>query len=180
MSYYTLSEIKHAGRFIDIRQKNVERFSKSNKTTVFLSHSHQDRDIIASVMAFLLDAGIYVYVDWLDPEMPKITSGVTASKLKDKIDECHRFIVLLTENSKDSRWVPWELGIADVKKTNENIGILPVKRYSYTRDSEFDGIEFMQLYRRIVFGNIIATGEPSPVILEPNADRGDILQTWLY
>lgn len=178
MSYYTLDQIKRDGT-VDFRRKNLERFSKSYKTTIFLSHSHHDNDIVGSVISFLLNNGIYIYVDWLDPTMPQTTSGETASKIKDKINQCERFIVLLTENSKESKWVPWELGYADAQKDNDKISILPVKRNYYTRDSEFEGIEYMQLYRQIVFGHIIATKEPTPTILNVRSSTGTTLSGWL-
>lgn len=178
MSYFSLNEIKNYGDgTVEFRQKNWERYVKQYKTTVFLSHSHQDKDIVGSVVNFLLNIGILVYVDWLDPEMPQITSGVTATKIKDKIDKCDRFVVLVTEKSRESKWVPWEVGYADAKKSPENIGVLVVKRYSYTEDSEFDGIEYMQLYRRIKPGHLEDKRYPS--IFEPGQTTGHILGSWM-
>lgn len=101
---------------MNFRQKNLERKSLTSKTTVFVSHSHKDADIIESAIQFLLSVGLLVYVDWLDPTMPQTTSGETAVKVKNRIVECEKFVVLLSENSKDSKWVPWELGFADGKK----------------------------------------------------------------
>jgi len=179
MSYYSLDRIQAAGNIPNVRQKNLDRKSLSYKRTVFLSHSHQDNDIVGSVVEFLLTVGIYAYVDWLDPTMPQTTSGETASKIKERIIQCERFVVLLTENSKESKWVPWELGFADAMKNNENISIFPVRRRSYTNDSEFNGLEYMQLYQRIALGNLIETGESIPCVFPPNATKGKTLGQWL-
>lgn len=178
-NFYTLYRIKNDSNITDFRQKNLNRKSLSYKKTVFLSHSHQDNDIVGNIIEFLLTVGVFVYVDWLDPTMPQVTSGETASKIKERIIQCERFVVLLTENSKESKWVPWELGFADAKKNNENIAIFPVKRSSSTSDSVFSGLEYMQLYQRIELGNLVLTGEPSPSVFLPNATRGRILKDWL-
>lgn len=178
MSLYSLYRIQSESNIPDVLQKNLNRKSLSYKRTVFLSHSHDDNDIVLSVIKFFLTIGICVYVDWLDPSMPRITSSGTATKIKEKIVQCERFVVLLSENSKESKWVPWELGFADAKKDNDKIAIFPVKRSSYTSDSDFDGLEYMQLYRKIELGQLATTGEPAPVVLPPNATRGQTLQQW--
>ena len=179
MSFYLLRRIQNDANIPNVQQKNFDRKSLSYKRTVFLSHSHDDNDIILDIIEFLLTVGITVYVDWLDPTMPRITSVETAVRIKERIVQCERFVVLLTENSKESKWVPWELGFADAKKDNDRIAVFPVKRYSYTSDSEFTGLEYMQLYQRIMLGQIIATGADSPVVLPPNVDRGVTLKGWL-
>jgi hypothetical protein len=46
----------------------------------------------------------------MDEGMSDVVSGETAKKLKERIKEQKKFLVLFTHNSKDSRWVPWELG----------------------------------------------------------------------
>ncbi len=179
MSYFSLSQIQHIGNIPNIRQKNLERKSLAGKTTVFLSHSHKDADIIESAIAFLLSVGVLVYVDWLDPTMPQTTSAETAAKVKSRILECQKFVVLLTENSKDSKWVPWELGFADGKKANNDIAVMPVKRSYYTNDSEFNGLEYMQLYQRIQIGTLKMTGREVPSIFSPDYTTGRTVENWL-
>ncbi|MBX7174976.1 MAG: toll/interleukin-1 receptor domain-containing protein [Pyrinomonadaceae bacterium] len=179
MSYFTLSQIKSVSNVVNFRQKNLERKSLSGKTTVFLSHSHKDADIIEYAIEFLLSLNVLVYVDWLDPTMPQTTSGETAGKIKDRINQCEKFVVLLSENSKDSKWVPWELGFADGKKANKDIAILPIKRSIYTTDSEFNGLEYMQLYRRIKIGTLKSSGREVPSIFPPDGNDGLTVEDWL-
>ena len=128
------------------RDKLLNGWEKRGKF-IFLSHSHKDKDIIKPVIAFLRMSGINVYVDWLDETMPKFTSRETAEKIQRKIKECDEFIVLLTENSKESKWVPWELGYSDGVKSLNKISILPIKRDLATKDSDFTGVEYMHLYK---------------------------------
>lgn len=179
MPFYSLNQIQRESKISNVRQRNLERKSLSQKRTVFLSHSHQDNDIVLSIIEFLLRENTYVYVDWLDPTMPKVTSAETATKIKERIIQCDRFIVLLSENSKESRWVPWELGFADAKKDNSKISIFPIKRNLSTSDSNFDGLEYMELYQTIKIGISNDTGENTPIVIEPGATKGYTLYQWL-
>lgn len=178
MSYYSLQQIKSIAKFPNVRQKNLERSLLTGKTTVFLSHSHEDADIVDSAISFLLTIGVLVYVDWLDPTMPRITSGETATTIKNRIVQCQKFVVLLSESSKNSKWVPWELGFADGKKNNSDIAILPIKRNSYTKDSEFAGLEYMELYQQIQIGSL--NGANIPAIFPGFSTKGGmVVENWL-
>lgn len=180
MAYLSYSQLKSED---SVFQRNANRKSFSNKRTVFLSHSHKDKDIIERVIGFLLLQGTNVYVDWLDSDMPQITGGETATKLKTKINECEKFVVLFTENSKESKWVPWELGYADSVKPIENIAIFPLKRYSNTSDSYFNGVEYFELYPIIKEGFL--DGEryssifPSERVKTGGDNHGKKLDKWL-
>jgi hypothetical protein len=56
-----------------------------------------------------------------------------------------RFLVLATERSLESRWVPWELGYADGVKRALDLAVLPV-RESLLRDAPN---EYVRVYSRI-------------------------------
>ena len=165
MAYYTYDQIQSTAKFANPTLQNSTRKSLSGKNTIFLSHSHQDADIIIAAMNFLLSLGVSVYVDWLDEEMPAVTSGETATKIKKKIVSCDRFVVLLSEKSVESKWVPWELGYADGVREINDIAILPIRRNQYTYDSAFNGVEYMSLYPVIREGNY--EGGKFPTIAPP-------------
>jgi hypothetical protein len=112
---------------------------------IFLSHSHKDKDLIQPAIAFLRSHGVKVYVDWMDAGMPDVVSGDTAKKIKEKIKEHKKFLVLVTENSKDSRWVPWELGFADPTKGIDHIASFPVAEHY-----DFSQNEYLHIYPKIV------------------------------
>ena len=112
--------------------------------TIFLSHSHKDKDLIQPAIGFLRSQGVKVYVDWMDEGMPEVVSGDTARKIKQKITEHKKFLVLVTEHSKDSRWVPWELGFADPTKGMAHIASFPVaEQYDFSQN------EYMHIYPKI-------------------------------
>jgi hypothetical protein len=73
---------------------------------------------VEGIVRLLGTQGIDVYVDWQDPTMPENTSAKTARQIKDNIDENNFFMMLATRSACNSRWVLWEVGIADEKKAS--------------------------------------------------------------
>jgi TIR domain len=116
------------------------------EVTIFLSHSHKDRDLITPAIAFLRSHNVKVYVDWLDEGMPDTVSGETAKRIKERIQQSKKFLVMVTENSKDSRWVPWELGYADPTKGMDHIASFPVaEAYDFAQN------EYLKIYPKLYF-----------------------------
>ena len=125
LSYDDLRPYQGSRKLAETRDlKKSESFSVSNK--IFLSHRHDDKDWVASVVAYLSDHGIDVYIDSNDPSAPKKTSVETAKLIQKRISECKKFLVLASPGSIDSKWIPWELGYADHAKSLKNIVIIPV------------------------------------------------------
>src|SRR5690606_24641031 len=122
--------------------KEFKAESRYSKVTIFLSHKHDETEELDSAISFLKRFGVEVYVDWLDEEMPRTTSGATADRIKKKIKENRKFIFLATEGAIASKWCNWELGHGDAQKYIEHIAVLPVKN-DY---SEYSGAEYLQIY----------------------------------
>lgn len=141
MAYLTEAQLRH---------KAVEYYSLAKsaataaKVTIFLSHSHKDKDLIKGLITVLAEQGVAVYVDWNDDSMPRITSRETAERIKDRIGEMELFAILATQNGLNSRWVPWETGVADQMKPSPNILVIPVADSS----GKYLGNEYLQLYQR--------------------------------
>ena len=123
------------------------KFSKDTAiTSVFLSHSHHDKDVVLQAKAFFENLGVSVYVDWADETMPENTSGVTAQKIKHQISGNDKFILLATNNAIASKWCNWEVGIGDIYKLWKNkIAILPLADNNKT----WNGSEYLQIYPRV-------------------------------
>lgn len=121
--------------------------SKVGKTTIFLSHKHDEKKELDSVISFLKKINVNVYVDWLDEGMPKTTSGKTATRIKLKIKENDKFIFLATEGAINSKWCNWELGFGDSHKFDRNIALFPVRNDGFN----FSGSEYLQIYPRIEY-----------------------------
>lgn len=148
MSFFTESQLKNQRRsvrtFLSTNEslRNFKSESSYLKTKIFLSHKHDEIDYLEGAISLLKSYGVDVYVDWLDEGMPKTTSGLTAVKIKEKIKENHKFILLATEGAINSKWCNWELGLGDVAKYIENIALLPIKR-DYI---DFSGSEYLEIY----------------------------------
>jgi hypothetical protein len=93
----------------------------------------------------LVENGWDLYIDWKDHEMPEKPNKETAERIKKKIAELDWFLFLATPNSSESRWCPWEIGIADTRKSHDKIVIIT------TQDSSGNwyGNEYLQLYAQI-------------------------------
>ncbi len=139
--------------------------------TIFLSHSHHDRRIAKGIIRHLASFGITVYVDWNDSDMPRETSRETADKIKGRIAELNLFMVLATENALNSKWVPWEIGVADKTKGEKQVLIIPVADSS----GQFKGSEYLRLYRRVV----IADDGFSAVFVPGKFTEGRVLESYL-
>ena len=122
------------------------------KTTVFISHRHDDLEDLSGLIGFQdQNYNVKAYIDSKDSSMPSVTSGATASKIKERIRQCNKFILLATDGAVESKWCNWELGYGDSQKfSSKDIAILPLKRKGYD-DSSYKGNEYMQIYPYISF-----------------------------
>jgi len=122
------------------------------RTTVFLSHSHDDlKDgSVDRAIVFLRKSGIKVYIDSHDTSMPPFTNAETARKIKEAIANNKKFIFLATNKAINSKWCNWELGFGDSKKYINGIALFPL-----AEGSSWEGSEYLKIYPRIEESNII-------------------------
>lgn len=159
------------------REKLLKSNTSSNGATTFLSHSSKDHELVEGAMEVLHNHGARVYIDEIDPEMPPYTSAETANLLKQRISQTKRFVLLTTENSKDSRWVPWELGIADGEKGLSNIALFPASDKDY--DDDWTSWEYLGLYHRIVWGKLSGHNGDLWMVLNTKKNTALTLNQWL-
>ncbi len=150
MRYFNDTDCISSKRVI-LEEYNINTASFSPYTpSVFLSHSSKDELKLPYIISFLEKYGVKVYIDKNDPRLPKETSPKTAQILKDNIEKCNKFILLVSENSKDSRWIPWELGLADIAKNTSNVALLPIANDYFK--AAWTKQEYLGLYDRIYRG----------------------------
>ena len=166
MAYFTESQLR-AYRYSAPHQRsasrNIKSYRSQAKVSIFLSHSHQDKDLVEGYINYLGSLGIEIYVDWQDASTPQITSGATARHIKQKIRENMLFMLLATKNAMNSKWVPWETGVADEIKGESNVFIIPVA----DPQGRFHGSEYLQLYRRVIIAD-----DGNVAVFEPNEANG--------
>jgi hypothetical protein len=170
----TESDLRHYRLYF--QESAFNSLSKSAAdVSIFLSHSHKDRELVEGFINYLAYWGkIKVYVDWQDSNMPASTNRETARRIKMKIEELDYFFVLATENALKSKWVPWEIGIADSIKFDK-IAIVPVADSS----GKFNGNEYLQLYPSIQPATL-QSGEKTFAVFQPNqTSNGVVIRSWL-
>jgi len=145
--------------------------------TIFLSHSSKDDSILSPVIKILEDNGGQVYVDKKDNRLPEIVNEETAEILRKTIRQCNKFVVLVSSNTKNSRWVPWELGIGDEAKKTANVAIFPVVDKTY--ESKWAEQEYLGLYRRILRGKFKGKTSEEWMVLDHRKNTADSLKDWL-
>lgn len=143
----------------------------------FLSHSSKDVDLLPGVILLLEEHGAKVYIDKKDDALPPYTSRETAKILRGRIDQSRKFILLVTKNSKDSRWMPWELGIADGYKRSPNVAILPSPELA--SENSWAEQEYLGVYDRVARGRL--EGFSSEVFMVYNQEKHSAteLSRWL-
>ena len=142
-------------------RSSVLRYTQfgSRKTTVFISHKHDDLDDLKGVIGFLQRTyNVNVYIDSQDPSMPRITSAETAFNIRERIKQCDKFILLATNGAIESKWCNWELGYGDAKKYKDHIALLPLKPQN-TADIAYKGSEYMSIYPYITHCDSPETNE---------------------
>lgn len=123
MSFISEHELKSRAlrKFSSGMEKNASTILTENNNKVrsqfdvFISHSTDDADLILGLVEILKDFGLKSYVDWLDDPLMdrKNVNTVTARILRHRIKQSKCLLYAYSENSTNSKWMPWELGYAD-------------------------------------------------------------------
>lgn len=123
-------------------------YNKTKIDNIFLSYSSKDKEYINSIIDILESNNGQVYTDIQDNDLPQETNRETATELKRKIKKIPKTIVFVTTNSHLSKWIPWELGLADGSKNIEDIAIFPSE--DKINDGEWSNQEYLGIYDKIM------------------------------
>lgn len=178
--YITKAELRDFASKLHLsEQVNLRAAARSRglEGSTFLSHSNKDEDLVVGAIRVLEGHGAKVYVDSVDPSLPPYTSEQTADLLKARIKQTKRFVLLASPNSKDSRWVPWELGIADGYKGIPDIALFPAAENA--NDKAWASWEYLGLYRRIVWGDLQGRDKRLWLVLDEKRNTATPLSDWL-
>ncbi len=160
-----MSNLFYRGQFNSYKVNNINKslgsitesytFDSSyhnTKTKVFISHKHDDLEDLKGVIGLLTEMfNVDVYIDSQDKTMPKITSGITAKRIKERIKKCDKFILLATNGAIESKWCNWELGFGDANKLDQNnLALFPMCDNAYS-ESSYKGNEYLGIYPHIVY-----------------------------
>ncbi|MFY9222920.1 MAG: toll/interleukin-1 receptor domain-containing protein [Blastocatellia bacterium] len=124
---------------IILDQENVESFD------IFLSHSYFDKKYVLALKLDIESMGLSVYIDWdIDTQLErsKVTKK-TAHVLRKRMKSCKSLFFAVSENSPNSKWMPWELGYFD--GLGKRVAILPILDNA-VNISNYSGQEYLSLY----------------------------------
>lgn len=154
---------------------NAQKRSPAHAT--FLSHSTKDAELLPVAIRILENHGATIYIDKKDSSLPPYTNRDTATKLRNRINQSKKFVLLASDNSRDSRWVPWELGLADGCKKQDNVAIFPaVENQSNTSWTNW---EYLGIYNRIVYGDLQYQTARVWMVLNQELNTATELAAWL-
>lgn len=145
MAIGTLDQLRaEAGGAGSTRVKLAQ--DRSNKN-LFLSHSKSDEAALPGAVGLFERAGARVYVDVADQTL-RPGDPATAGRLRSVVQACRRLVVLATENTSSSRWIPWEMGLADGSAGPTQVAVFPLKA-SASASEFWAKQEYFELYARI-------------------------------
>ena len=150
---------------------------KSSEASLYLSYAFLDKKIVKKTAEIFKMLHKNIQVDMMEKTMSETTTIHLSRTVKNKIIKNDKFVLLATSTSIFSKWINWELGIADCYKANEDkIVILPV----VDKDSRWLGEVYFKLYPRIERiernSSIKATEEFR--VVYPNGSK-KLLKDWL-
>ncbi len=80
-------------------------------TRVFISHKREDETAALRVSNRLRQHGVDSYVDVLDPHVEKAGDELS-DYIRETLRTCSHLMAVVSESTKLSWWVPWEIGVA--------------------------------------------------------------------
>ena len=85
-----------------------------NGIKIFISHQSQDSIQALKVKEHLqIRHGIECYLDVIDPNLRK--GEEIADYIRTELDKCSHLLAVVSSATKNSWWVPWEIGVATEK-----------------------------------------------------------------
>jgi hypothetical protein len=130
MAIATFDELRYTARHdADDRARLAKSIGGKN---LFLSHSLADLPHLKYAVDLLEQNGARVYIDVKDASVANVSAADAAKRLRSAIRETRRLVVLVTENTHTSRWIPWEMGLADAVTSvgADRIALLPLRSSS--------------------------------------------------
>lgn len=176
LAYATYENLRQLGAEGDSARLIKEASTVEGKN-VFLSHTSADDDLLPGVIRVLEGHGGRVYVDREDPVLPTLDIFEIANRVRDAVRRCRKLVVLVTPRSKDSRWIPWELGLGDGANWDKNVALFPSAETAL--EQEWSKQEYLGLYQRVFWGDFEGEEKKCWMVLDHRNNAGMKLSNWL-
>lgn len=138
---YVISHCERLNENYHFNDSNII-YKKGKNYDLFLSYNHKDIVLAKAVYHELINQGISVYADFIDPTFKTIVDKTTALILCDRLADCKALAYIHTANASNSKWCPWEIGLASGLRDFKCLIISAIER----DDNEFIRQEYLLLY----------------------------------
>lgn len=113
--------IRRGRNYFSLNESEQRTFSASTHKRVFISHKKEDRDVAKKVADYIMDAGIDVYFDEYDTTINRNDPKSVVAAIKRGMQLSTHLVVIFTNKTLSSTWVPWEIGYGDATQTEIRI-----------------------------------------------------------
>jgi len=161
-----------------IREGRIKLAKSLADKDLFLSHSRKDEDHVGPALGLLEQHGASVYVDLQDAGIKGLAGPAIADRLRKAVKACRRLVVLVTEETRSSRWIPWEMGLADGVAGSDRVALLPL-RPSATVSVLWLNQQYFELYGRIEHVTLQGERNPCWAVRDPSDHKYWRLRSWL-
>lgn len=149
---------------------------------VFLAHVSADwESYVKAARQLFAEHHATTWTDKTSVDLHTLLLPVRAARIRNQIGHCRRFVYVVTPNSIDSKWTPWELGFADAAKGNDprKVAILPMGIDAGEME-DWKAREYLKLYPCIQTIDLTPFGGGTPYIVQdPDPSQWDLIENWL-
>lgn len=127
-------------------QIRTKSFFSEERFDIFLSHSFEDARDIFMLYQMLTMVGYSVFVDWIaNPDTDHAdVSKDAAEGLRQMMTRSTCLLFVVSENSGESKWMPWELGYSD--GLHGRVAVLPLTEDNTDAETYAPDQQYLALY----------------------------------
>ena len=96
-------------------ERRVSAKSAVPAKRIFVSHYNEDSASARQIASWIRDFGMTAFLDADDQDLPQEDGVEMANYIKGVINESHGLVVVTSNRTINSWWVPYEIGVADQK-----------------------------------------------------------------
>ncbi len=177
MAYVTLGQLRSIPIQLEKSAALLREARANVLAEVFLSHSHLDDQDLARVVTLLEQSGVQVRLDQTETLLFGLSGTEAAPIIRDSIQSCPKLVVALTKHIVGSRWIPWEIGLADGLHGINNVALFPLLAPS-VKDVPVEK-EYLDLYPAIEWVKLNNQPTTQYCVRVPGTQTYWTLQQWL-
>ncbi len=122
--YYKIKEAIRDALAMSQDDSKLSKFTNTSKSCIFLSHKNEDKEACIEIGKYLEETGIDYYLDIYDQDLQYAAEKNDPIKITHHIKEGIRLsshmIVVISEKTKNSQWIPFEIGYGHASIVDKN------------------------------------------------------------